>query len=192
MSRIGKKFINIPEKVKVELNGQKISVDGPKGNLSRILPSLVCCTMEDNKLIIEKTQDSIYIEPYLNYIRQYLMEVNYNDYCLITTPGILNNLIPLSDNKVINIDGKDIFEFRLIYSLNNYEKSILFPQYNYFNNISVVIARQLQIKKLSSISFFNIIEMTKNEKNETTNSDNVSIDIFKNLYLIFLIIKYYF
>ena len=34
MSRIGKKFINIPEKVKVELNGQKISVDGPKGNLS--------------------------------------------------------------------------------------------------------------------------------------------------------------
>ena len=58
MSRIGKKFINIPEKVKVELNGQKISVDGPKGNLSRILPSLVCCTMEDNKLIIEKTQDT--------------------------------------------------------------------------------------------------------------------------------------
>ena len=58
MSRIGKKIINIPEKVKVELNGQKISVDGPKGNLSRILPSLVCCTMEDNKLIIEKTQDT--------------------------------------------------------------------------------------------------------------------------------------
>jgi large subunit ribosomal protein L6 len=58
MSRIGKKFINIPEKVKVELNGQKISVDGPKGNLSRILPSLVCCTMEDNKLRIEKTQNT--------------------------------------------------------------------------------------------------------------------------------------
>jgi len=60
MSRIGKKFINIPEKVKVKLDGQKISVDGPKGSLSRILPSLVCCTLDDTsqKLFLEKTQDT--------------------------------------------------------------------------------------------------------------------------------------
>ena len=60
MSRIGKKFINIPEKVKVKLDGQKISVDGPKGSLSRILPSLVCCTLDDSsqKLFLEKTQDT--------------------------------------------------------------------------------------------------------------------------------------
>jgi len=60
MSRIGKQFITIPEKVKVNLNGQKISVDGPKGSLSRILPSLVCCTMDENsqKLFLEKTQDT--------------------------------------------------------------------------------------------------------------------------------------
>jgi large subunit ribosomal protein L6 len=58
MSRIGKQFITIPEKVKVSLKGQKILVDGPKGSLSRILPSLVCCTLdEDNqKLFLEKTQ----------------------------------------------------------------------------------------------------------------------------------------
>jgi len=60
MSRIGKQVITIPEKVTVKLNGQKILVDGPKGNLSRILPSLVCCTMneESNKLFIEKTQET--------------------------------------------------------------------------------------------------------------------------------------
>lgn len=60
MSRIGKQFITIPEKVKVKLNGQKILVDGPKGSLSRILPSLVCCTLDENsqKLFIEKTQDT--------------------------------------------------------------------------------------------------------------------------------------
>ena len=60
MSRIGKQFINIPEKVKVKLEGQKISVDGPKGSLSRILPSLVCCTLDDSsqKLFLEKTQDT--------------------------------------------------------------------------------------------------------------------------------------
>ena len=60
MSRIGKQFINIPEKVKVKLEGQKVSIDGPKGSLSRILPSLVCCTLDEGnqKLFLEKTQNT--------------------------------------------------------------------------------------------------------------------------------------
>ena len=58
MSRIGKQFISIPSKVNVKLDGQKISVEGPKGNLSRILPSLICCTLNDNALCIEKAQDT--------------------------------------------------------------------------------------------------------------------------------------
>jgi large subunit ribosomal protein L6 len=60
MSRIGKKSITIPEKVKVKVEGPKVSVEGPKGNLSRILPSLVCCKLDDgtNQLFIEKTQDT--------------------------------------------------------------------------------------------------------------------------------------
>jgi len=60
MSRIGKQSINIPEKVNVKLDGQKVLVDGPKGSLSRILPSLVCCTLDEGqqKLYIEKTQDT--------------------------------------------------------------------------------------------------------------------------------------
>ena len=60
MSRIGKQFITIPEKVKVKLDGQKVVVDGPKGSLSRILPSLVCCTLNEDsqQLFIEKTKDN--------------------------------------------------------------------------------------------------------------------------------------
>ena len=60
MSRIGKQFIAIPEKVNVKLDGQKILVHGPKGNLSRILPSLVCCTLDEknNRLFFEKSQDT--------------------------------------------------------------------------------------------------------------------------------------
>ena len=60
MSRIGKQFITIPEKVKVKLDGQKVVVDGPKGSLSRILPSLVCCTLNEDsqQLFIEKTKDT--------------------------------------------------------------------------------------------------------------------------------------
>ena len=60
MSRIGKQFIAIPNKVSVKLDGQKISVDGPKGSLSRILPSLVCCSIDEkeNKVFAEKAKDS--------------------------------------------------------------------------------------------------------------------------------------
>merc|ERR1712178_437637 len=41
-------------------DGQKISVDGPKGSLSRILPSLICCTQDEQegKLFLEKAQDT--------------------------------------------------------------------------------------------------------------------------------------
>ena len=60
MSRIGKQFIEIPKQVNVKLDGQKILVDGPKGSLSRILPSLICCTLnqEEGKLFLEKAQDT--------------------------------------------------------------------------------------------------------------------------------------
>ena len=57
MSRIGKQFIAIPEKVKVKLDGQKVLVDGPKGSLSRILPSLICCSLDEDN---QKTPEYIY------------------------------------------------------------------------------------------------------------------------------------
>jgi len=60
MSRIGKSSINVPQKVTVKLERQKISVDGPKGNLSRILPAVICCTLNEKKdyLFLEKAQDT--------------------------------------------------------------------------------------------------------------------------------------
>ena len=60
MSRIGKQSIPLPKGVTVQLNGQKVVVDGPKGSLSRILPSLICCTFEEkeNKLFLEKAKET--------------------------------------------------------------------------------------------------------------------------------------
>ena len=60
MSRIGKQYITIPEKVEVKLEGQKVYVNGPKGNLSRILPSFICCTLneKENSLVLEKAQET--------------------------------------------------------------------------------------------------------------------------------------
>ena len=39
MSRIGKLPIVIPDKVTVQVDGQHISVKGPKGSLARTLPT---------------------------------------------------------------------------------------------------------------------------------------------------------
>nr|YP_010930397.1 ribosomal protein L6 [Ochrosphaera neapolitana]WKK50125.1 ribosomal protein L6 [Ochrosphaera neapolitana] len=60
MSRIGKSQIPIPEKVTVQIEGQKISVNGPKGNLSRVLPSFISCTLDENKtnLVLKNGQDT--------------------------------------------------------------------------------------------------------------------------------------
>tara|TARA_B110000046_G_scaffold183699_1_gene220397 strand:- start:9787 stop:10362 length:576 start_codon:yes stop_codon:yes gene_type:complete len=60
MSRIGKQFIEVPQKVNIKIDGQKIVVDGPKGSLSRILPSLICCTQneQEGKLFLEKAQET--------------------------------------------------------------------------------------------------------------------------------------
>jgi large subunit ribosomal protein L6 len=60
MSRIGKQFITIPNKVSITLEGQKIFVEGPKGKLSRILPSFICCTIDvhKTKVFLEKSQDT--------------------------------------------------------------------------------------------------------------------------------------
>ena len=55
MSRIGKKPIQIPEKVDVKIDGEKITVKGPKGTLSRTLHPAVKLSIKDN--VITATTD---------------------------------------------------------------------------------------------------------------------------------------
>jgi large subunit ribosomal protein L6 len=57
MSRIGKQPIIIPEGVEVKIDGNKVSVKGPKGTLEKEFESLVKITMEDNKIIVTREND---------------------------------------------------------------------------------------------------------------------------------------
>ena len=54
MSRIGKQPIAIPPKVKVEVKGQKILVEGPKGKLDWELPSRTSLKVEDGKIVVNR------------------------------------------------------------------------------------------------------------------------------------------
>nr|YP_010336170.1 ribosomal protein L6 [Chroodactylon ornatum]UNJ14576.1 ribosomal protein L6 [Chroodactylon ornatum] len=58
MSRIGKKSIVIPPKVEVKLQDQKVSVKGPKGELSQIISPLIEVKIEDSLLVVQKKEDS--------------------------------------------------------------------------------------------------------------------------------------
>jgi large subunit ribosomal protein L6 len=57
MSRIGKQPIAIPAKVKVEVKGQKVSVEGPKGKLAWELPNRTSLKVEDGKIVVSRAGD---------------------------------------------------------------------------------------------------------------------------------------
>ena len=56
MSRIGKKPVEITAKTKVEVNGQAIHVEGPKGKLEWIVPSPIKIEVKDGKIIVTTAQ----------------------------------------------------------------------------------------------------------------------------------------
>lgn len=58
MSRIGKRPILIPSKVTVAIEGQTVSVKGPKGELERTLPSEVEVTQSDGTVLVNRRGDS--------------------------------------------------------------------------------------------------------------------------------------
>src|ERR1051325_9981779 len=57
MSRIGKQPIAIPPKVKVEVKGQQVSVEGPKGKLNWELPRRTAAKVDNGKVLISRQGD---------------------------------------------------------------------------------------------------------------------------------------
>jgi len=57
MSRIGKQHIAIPPKVKVEVKGQQVLVEGPKGKLNWELPRRTSLKVEDGKIVVSREGD---------------------------------------------------------------------------------------------------------------------------------------
>src|SRR5207253_11398043 len=57
MSRIGKQPIAIPPKVKVEVKGQHVSVEGPKGKLDWELQRRTSLKVEGDKVVVSRQGD---------------------------------------------------------------------------------------------------------------------------------------
>lgn len=58
MSRIGKRPVPLPSKVTVNIDGQHVTVKGPKGELSRTLPSGVLISHEGETLVVQRENES--------------------------------------------------------------------------------------------------------------------------------------
>lgn len=58
MSRIGNKAIEIPEKVKVNLDGDTITVEGPKGTLKQSISPRIAAKIEDGVITFSRSAET--------------------------------------------------------------------------------------------------------------------------------------
>lgn len=60
MSRIGNRVIHIPSDVTVTLDGNKLTVKGPKGELTEEFNNLISINIEDNKLTCKRANEELF------------------------------------------------------------------------------------------------------------------------------------
>ena len=60
MSRIGKQPIQIPDKVKVAITGQTVSVDGPKGKVTKTFAPVVKIELKDKTITVAPSDETTF------------------------------------------------------------------------------------------------------------------------------------
>lgn len=57
MSRVGNKLINVPAGVEITVNGNVVTVKGPKGTLTKEFSTDVTIKLENNNVVVERPND---------------------------------------------------------------------------------------------------------------------------------------
>lgn len=57
MSRVGNKLINVPAGVEITVNGNIVTVKGPKGTLTKEFSSDITIKLENNNVVVERPND---------------------------------------------------------------------------------------------------------------------------------------
>ncbi len=58
MSRIGKKPISLPAGVEIKLDGQNVTVKGPRGVLNQSFPPGISIVQEDSQVLVQRASDA--------------------------------------------------------------------------------------------------------------------------------------
>ncbi len=69
MSRIGKQPITVPAGVTVTIDGTKVTIKGPKGELTREFPSMMIIKQEGDVITVERPDDSREAKSYHGLVR---------------------------------------------------------------------------------------------------------------------------
>lgn len=57
MSRVGKEPISIPAGVKVNVKGNLVEINGPRGELKRLLPASITVSVDNDRILVQKQGD---------------------------------------------------------------------------------------------------------------------------------------
>ena len=60
MSRVGRSPIPMPDRVKVQVDGHRVVVEGPKGKLERTIPNGLAVTQKNSTLTVTRPNDTRY------------------------------------------------------------------------------------------------------------------------------------
>ena len=69
MSRVGKKLIPLAKGVDVKIDGQKITVKGPKGTLSQEIINGINMDLVDGKIVLSLPEDKVELKPFYGLYR---------------------------------------------------------------------------------------------------------------------------
>ena len=110
MSRIGRLPITVPSGVDVTIDGARISVKGPKGQLEHTLPTPITATLEEGQVIVARPDDERESRSLHGLSRTLI-----NNMVLGVTEGFTKALEVVGTGYRVQAKGQDL-EFALGYS----------------------------------------------------------------------------
>lgn len=110
MSRIGKSPIAIPSGVEVKLDGNNVTVKGPKGELQQVVPAPITVSVEDQKITLNRPDDERESRSLHGLSRSLL-----NNMVIGVTQGYKTDMEIFGVGYRVQAKGKDL-EFSLGYS----------------------------------------------------------------------------
>ncbi len=111
MSRIGKTPISIPSSVEITIDGAKVEVKGPKGNLDHVLPEGISLLHEDETLVVSRENDERQSKALHGLTRSLI-----NNMVIGVTEGYSKQLELVGVGYRVQAKGKTNLEFQLGFS----------------------------------------------------------------------------
>ncbi len=103
VSRIGKSPIAVPAGVKVNISGQTVEVEGPKGKLSQVLPENITASLDGNVMNIACSSDELKTRAQHGLMRTLVANMVEG-----VTKGFVKNLEIVGVGYKVAMKGKDL------------------------------------------------------------------------------------